>query len=188
MRPRTFILLILVVVVGVALAAVLILRNSGGSSSSDALVDTTTGTGAEGTTAQEPNLPPPTATPSVRFEPVVVARVNIPVGQRLTPELLEVETRPNNNIALQGGYTFANIEDLIGRIVKVEVSEGQAVLSPMIALNATDLASFGRIWRCIWIKVGLPLPFPFLSMEMNRPRRLQFVVRPLRCALAILSM
>ncbi|MCA9961610.1 MAG: hypothetical protein KC413_15445 [Anaerolineales bacterium] len=183
MRPRTFILLILVVVVGVALAAVLILRNSGGSSSSDALVDTTTGTGAEGTTAQEPNLPPPTATPSVRFEPVVVARVNIPVGQRLTPELLEVETRPNNNIALQGGYTFANIEDLIGRIVKVEVSEGQAVLSPMIALNATDLASFGSDLALYLDQGRVAVAFPFSlngdeSTEEAAIRGAAFAMRP----------
>ncbi|MBE2201426.1 MAG: hypothetical protein IAE79_22630 [Anaerolinea sp.] len=141
MRPRTFILLILVVIVAAVLVVLILLRNSGSGTTAgvtDALLETDTNPSAD-----EPNIPPPTPTPSVRFESVVVAKVNIPVGQRLTPELLELELRPNANIALQGGYTFADVEDLVGRIIKVDVSEGQAILSPMIALNATDLASFG---------------------------------------------
>ncbi len=143
MRLRTFILLILVLILVGALALVL-LGNSGigplaGLFGDDG--DTTATDETDGEGVDEPLQPPPTATPGL--EDVVVAKVNIPVGTMLRPELLEVQRWPRTNIALQGGYTFTDTARLIGRIAKVDISRGQSVLSPMLALNPTDIASFG---------------------------------------------
>ncbi|MCA9920282.1 MAG: hypothetical protein KC445_20140, partial [Anaerolineales bacterium] len=145
MRLRTFILLILVLIL-VAAVALLLLGNNGvgplagllggGGSDDPAATETTEDAGAA-----EPLEPPPTATPGL--EDVVVAKVNIPVGTMLTNELLEVQRWPRTNIALQGGYTYTDTTQLIGRITKVDVSRGQSLLSPMLALNPTDIASFG---------------------------------------------
>jgi Flp pilus assembly protein CpaB len=103
--------------------------------------------GGETTTVEEsaPVIEPmePTPSPTPSFVPVVVAKVRLPVGQILTAQLLDIELRPVNNVALQGGYTFTSTENLINRIVKVEVSKGQEILQPMIALNPTDVSSFG---------------------------------------------
>jgi Flp pilus assembly protein CpaB len=149
MRPRTFILLILVLLVG-AVAAVLLIANSSGDGPLSFLSggDTTeTGTEAasEGSAAEEPNIPVPTATPSVFLETVIIAKTNIPVGEPIRSDLVEVEERPNTNIALQGGYTFSeeNLDDIVGQIAKVNIVKGQALLRPMLALNPTDLASMG---------------------------------------------
>ncbi len=143
MRLRTFILLILVLILFGALALV-VLGNSGvgplaGFFNGDENGDVTEQPDGEDT--EEPLLPPPTATPGL--EDVVVARVNIPVGTMLTDDLLEVQRWPRTNIALQGGYTFTDTTRLVGRIAKVDVSRGQSILSPMLALNPTDIASFG---------------------------------------------
>lgn len=143
MRLRTFILLILVLIL-VAAAALLLLGNSGtgplasffNGGDDSGVVDSTDETGQD-----EPLLPPPTATPGL--ENVVVARANIPVGTMLTDDLLEVQRWPRTNIALQGGYTFTDTTRLVGRIAKVDVARGQSILSPMLALNPTDIASFG---------------------------------------------
>ncbi len=146
MRLRTFILLILVLILVGALALVLLgnsgtgplagFFNRGGDGDNGAVVEET-----DGEDTDEPLQPPPTATPGL--EDVVVAKVNIPVGTMLTDDLLEVQRWPRTNIALQGGYTFTDTTRLIGRIAKVNVSKGQSVLSPMLALNPTDIASFG---------------------------------------------
>ena len=144
MRLRTFILLILVLIL-IAAVALLLLGNSGIGplagllgGGSDTPADAS---GSEDAGVGEPLEPPPTATPGL--EDVVVARVNIPVGTMLTNELLEVQRWPRTNIALQGGYTFTDTNQLVGRITKVDISRGQSFLSPMLALNPTDIASFG---------------------------------------------
>jgi Flp pilus assembly protein CpaB len=149
MRLRTFILLVLVLLVGAALVAVVALGILGGtgplaglarggspppSPDNGAIVD-----GEDGA----PPAPQPTATPTMRFTEVVVARVPIPAGQRLQPELLRVEMRPDNNIAIQAGYTYSEISELVGRIVRADIATNQEILTSMIALNPTDLATFG---------------------------------------------
>jgi len=146
MRLRTFILLILVLIL-IAAVALVLLGNSGigplasvfGGGNDTAVTDNDTADSNEGST--EPLQPPPTATPGL--EDVIVAKVNIPVGTMLTDELLEVQRWPRTNIALQGGYTFTDTTRLVGRITKVDISRGQSLLSPMLALNPTDIASFG---------------------------------------------
>ena len=158
MRPRTFVLLILVLLVGAAVVVLLVANNSGDGPlsflSGGGEADTTTPdeTATEGT---EPGIAAPTATPSVFLETVLVAKTDIPVGERIRSDLVELEDRPNTNIALQGGYAFtcdqggeeAGCEELIqtivGQIAKVNIAEGQAILRPMLALNPTDLGSFG---------------------------------------------
>lgn len=144
MRLRTFILLILVLILVGALALVLLGNNGTGPLAGFFNRDGDNGDVVEETDGEdtsEPLLPPPTATPGL--EDVVVAKVNIPVGTMLTDDLLEVQRWPRTNIALQGGYTFTDTTRLVGRIAKVDVSRGQSVLSPMLALNPTDIASFG---------------------------------------------
>ncbi|WP_420629277.1 Flp pilus assembly protein CpaB [Candidatus Leptofilum sp.] len=148
MRLRTFILLILVLIL-IAAVALLLLGNSGigplagllGGNDDTPAENGTTDNGDDDNGAEEPLQPPPTATPGL--EDVVVARVNIPVGTMITDELLEVQRWPRDNIALQGGYTFTDTTQLVGRITKVDIARGQSFLSPMLALNPTDIASFG---------------------------------------------
>ncbi len=143
MRPRTLILLILVLIVG-AVAAFLVITNLGGvtllggDETVEAPVESSEFTG-------EPGEPLPTATPVISFETVVVALVDIPVGQRIRPELITTESRPSDNIALQGGVTFNDPEDesLIGGIVKVPITEGQEILRPMVAQGPTDISATG---------------------------------------------
>lgn len=140
MRARTFILLILVLIFAAAVIILLVINVSGGGLANVLGGGDTSQTEAEGG-EEEPGVPTPTATPA--FESVVVAKVRLPVGEVLTEEVLEIEQRPITNIALQGGYTYTDTNKLVGRILRSEVSRGQEILSPMIALNPTDLASFG---------------------------------------------
>lgn len=150
MRRRTFILLILVLL---ALVAVFLLylatRTPGGLSGffGGGSQTTTTEDGdiVLDNTATEPGdtAVAATATPKPEFRDVVVSRVRLPVGTTLTSELLTVEQRPVTNIALQGGYTFTDTTSLVGQITRVEVARGQELLTPMLAVNPTDTASFG---------------------------------------------
>jgi Flp pilus assembly protein CpaB len=168
MRPRTFILVILVFVL-VAVAAVLLYIN---------LVGTNGDGNGEATpvvTDEEPGieatpLPP---TPAIRLETVVIARVDLPVGTRLTAELLDVEQRPNTNIALQGGYHFSAIEDVIGTITRVNIQRGDAILAPMIALQAIDLATFGSDLSLYVDRGEIAVAFP-----VNERSGAAFAMRP----------
>ncbi len=144
MRPRTFILVILIVVVLAVLAVLFFINRSNGAlggGSDDQPTESAETTPADG--EQGPVEPLPTATPSVFLQTVVVARLDLPVGTRLTEKLLMVEERPNTNIALQGGYTFESMDELIGQIIKVDIQKSDAILRPMLAIEASDLASFG---------------------------------------------
>lgn len=142
MRPRTLLLLILVLVVG-AIAVFLVLTNLGGVTLLGG--GETAEAPAEPSEQIEPGVSLATATPVISFETVVVALVDIPVGQHIRPELITTESRPTDNIAMQGGVTFNDPEDedLIGGIVKVPITEGQAILRPMVAQGPTDIAATG---------------------------------------------
>lgn len=175
MRLRTFILLLLVLILVGALALILL-----GNSGIGPLAGLFGGNGDNGDTVDEPSgddgadeplQPPPTPTPGL--EDVVVARANIPVGTMLTDELLEVQRWPRNNIALQGGYTFTDTTRLIGRIAKVDIAQGQSLLSPMLALNPTDVASFGS-------DLALYVPFGEVAVAfpIDRFNGAAFAMRP----------
>jgi len=144
MRPRTFILLILVLVVAAAAVVLfLVLRPEGGF-----LGNILPGSSeSEGQTpapvAQEPGQPVPTATPEVKYVPVVVAVTDLPVGERIRPDLVAVENRPETNVAVVAGVTFSDPDQIVGQIVKTAISEGQEILRPMVALNPSDIASLG---------------------------------------------
>lgn len=145
MRPRTFILLILVLLVIVVAAGAVFLLTTGGGPLADIL-----GLGDEAQTAepegQEPDDdtgPSPTATPEVRFVPVVVANVDLPVGQRITEDVVSLESRPDDNVAVVAGVTFDDTDLVVGQILKTNVSSGQEIIRPMLALNPTDLVTMG---------------------------------------------
>ncbi|MBE2221448.1 MAG: flagella basal body P-ring formation protein FlgA [Anaerolineae bacterium] len=147
MRLRTFLLLIGVLVI-LAIIAILVFANLSGDGIAGILPGGNSTSSGETDqpsvdSGQEPGVPTPTATPAVQFESVVIAERSIPAGERLREDLLVIERRPTSNIALQGGYTFTDTQDLIGDIVKTNIAEGQAILAPMIALNPTDLAASG---------------------------------------------
>lgn len=147
MRPRTFILLILVLLVLVVAAGAVFLVTTGGGPFADLLG---LGTGDDG---QPPQVngqaqengggPLPTATPAVQFVPVVVAVTDLPVGARITPDLVRVERRPDTNVAVVAGVTFDEPELVIGQILKTNVTRGQEIIRPMLALNPTDLVTLG---------------------------------------------
>lgn len=147
MRPRIFILLILVLlVIVVAAGAVFIIATGGGplagllgTDSEGEQAETVSPAGQEG----DDSGPAPTATPEVRFVPVVVARIDLPVGERITEEVITLERRPDNNIAVVAGVTFDSPDLVVGQILKTNVSQGQEIIRPMLALNPTDLVTMG---------------------------------------------
>ncbi len=143
MRTRTFVLLILVLVAAAGAVALYFLVGPGSEQETAETPAVEAPEGADDTTAQEPGLPTPTATPVVQTVEVVVALVDLPVGQRLRPDLIETQIRPNTNVAVQAGVTFSDEELVIGKIVKTPISKGQEILAPMLALNPSDVASIG---------------------------------------------
>lgn len=150
MRPRTFILLIAVLLIG-ALAVVLVIANNAdgglleglglGQSTPEETTQPVDGTGSE--SGEEPGIPPPQPTPAPGYQNVVITKIDIPLGTRITAELIEVEKRPDTNIALQGGYTIEDPEEVIGRIARYDIAKGQEVLRDMLAINATDIGELG---------------------------------------------
>ncbi len=148
MRLRTFILLILVLLVLALLAFMLVFRGgdilsrfTGGGGDGAAIVTPApdTGTGAE--PGVEPGLPPPTPTPV--FQEVVVAKIPLPIGQKITERMLKTEIRNSTSVALQGGYTFTDTAQVAGMIARVPIARGQEILTPMLAVDPTNVASFG---------------------------------------------
>lgn len=147
MRPRIFILLILVLLVIVVAAGAFFLVSNDGGPLANLLNGGDDGQPAEsGGAAQEgqgETGPLPTATPEVRFVPVVVATVDLPVGQRITDDVITVESRPDTNVAVVAGVTFDSPDLVVGQILKTKVSSGQEIIRPMLALNPTDLVGMG---------------------------------------------
>ncbi|MCZ7673633.1 MAG: SAF domain-containing protein [Chloroflexi bacterium] len=123
--------------------------------------------------AAEPGVPLPTATSAVQYETVVVAARSIPIGERLREDLLLTETRPNSNIALQGGYTYSDPSELVGKIVKTNIVRGQEILAPMLALNPTDLASTGSDISLYVDQGKVAIAFP-----INRYSGAAYAMRP----------
>ena len=146
MRPRTIILLILVLVVA-AFAVVYFLFLYPGGSLLGGGEDTATVQQAEQpsqpTTQEEPGEPLTTPTPERQFEEVVVAVVDLPVGERIRPDLVRVERRPAENIAILAGVTFSDPDEVVGELVKTFIGKGQEILKPMIALSPSDITSIG---------------------------------------------
>lgn len=174
MRLRTFLLLFVVIILLAVVAVLVYVRFAGGSLPGIAQEDVTVSPDAPtGETPSEPGLPPPTATPATRYVDVVVASRSLPIGTVLRPELLHFETRPDSNIALQGGYVFTDIDEVVGRIVKTEVVEGQAILTPMLALSPTDLTAFGSDLALYVDQGQVAIAFP-----INRYTGAAYAMRP----------
>jgi Flp pilus assembly protein CpaB len=74
---------------------------------------------------------------------VVVAKTDLPIGEELRAELMEVELRPETNVALMGQYTTSDTQEYVGQFARVNISKGQEILKPMVAYNPNEIASFG---------------------------------------------
>ena len=174
MRPRTFILLILVLIVGI-FAALLIIANNRNTSVLSVLRPGSSTATVEPTKETEEGITEPavTPTPSIQYKSVVVAKTDLPVGTTLTLDLLEVEQRPDSNIAFQGGYEVSTPDELVGEIVKVSVARGQEILRPMLALNPTDLPSLGSD-LALYVDQGRVA----VAMPINRYTGVAFAMRP----------
>jgi Flp pilus assembly protein CpaB len=146
MRPMTFILLILILLVaGVAVVYFFLTQMNGaglGNVVPGAATPAPLLTGENGNQIGQVE-PRPTETPAIRFVPVVVARVPLAAGQRLTAELMTTELRPDDNVAVQVNVTVQNLEELVGQIVRKDIAAGKEILRPFLALQATDLAMIG---------------------------------------------
>ncbi|PIE81784.1 MAG: hypothetical protein CSA11_02625 [Chloroflexi bacterium] len=149
MRLRTFLILIGIVLLLIIIAGIIGFARLSGNNALAGLIPGGNNVVPSGETAEpggegaEPGEPTPTATPAIRFETVVVAEIDLPIGERLREDLLKTERRPTSNIALQGEYTFSDPSELVGKIVKTNIANGQAILAPMLAIDPTDLASIG---------------------------------------------
>lgn len=174
MRLRTFLLLFIVIILFAVGAVLAYIRFFGGSVAGVTPGEVTAPIDDEtGGTPAEPGLPAPTATPVSRYIDVVVSNRTLPVGTLIRPELLRLETRPDSNIALQGGYVFTDPQELIGRIVKTEIVEGQAILAPMLAVSTTDLAAFGSDLALYVDQGQVAVAFP-----INRYTGVAYAMRP----------
>jgi Flp pilus assembly protein CpaB len=175
MRPLTFILLILVLLALAALGGYFVLQGMSGNGPLADLLGADTPTPAASPVdvgGEEPGAAPPTATPS-RFVQVVVARVPLPIGQVLTPDLLEIEVRPDTNIAVQAGVTFDTVDDLVGQVVGTTVAAGQEILAGMLALNPTDLSSVGSDLALYITQGRVAIAFP-----IDRYSGMAYAMRP----------
>jgi len=155
MRPRTLVLLIVVLVVLAAVAVYILFFADCGSFLTDwqnrckeeaAQVEeqpVEVPTGAEESAPAEPTAIPPTPTPEVVFVDVVVADVNMPLGEWVRGDIIRVARRPEDNVAVVGGVTFSDPEEVIGRMLKTDVARGQEILAPMLALSPADLTDQG---------------------------------------------
>ncbi|MCA9872632.1 MAG: hypothetical protein KC441_03235, partial [Anaerolineales bacterium] len=174
MRLRTFLLLFVVIVLLAVVAVLVYVRFAGGSLAGITPGDVQLPSGEQPSeTPSEPGLPPPTATPATQYLSVVVASRTLPIGTILRPELLHYETRPDSNIALQGGYVFTDIDAVVGQMVKTEVVEGQAILAPMLAVSPTDLAAFGSDLALYVDQGKVAIAFP-----INRYSGAAYAMRP----------
>jgi Flp pilus assembly protein CpaB len=155
MRSRTFILLILVLVVLAAAVVYFVFFADCGSFltdwKSECKEETARAEDQPDEVSSQPvdsapvatSVPTPTPTPVVQFVDVVVADVFLPIGERIRADIIRVEQRPIDNVAVVGGVTFADAEELIGRLLRTDVSRGQEILAPMVALSPTDLTDQG---------------------------------------------
>lgn len=104
---------------------------------------------------------------------VVVARVPIPAGTLLRAELLAVELRPSDNVAIRAGVTFSDPELLIGQIARTNIARRQELLAPMIALSPTDIASFGSDLSLFVDRGNVAVAFP-----INQYSGIGYTMRP----------
>jgi len=180
MRPRTLILLVVVLLVGGALVVFLLVRDSDDGPLSGLLsrgddepqAESTPVPSAQGDDQLE-STPAPTATPEVRYEPVVIARADLPVGERIRADLIEVVRRPEDNVAVIAGVTFSDPDEVIGHIVKVTVSRGQEILKPMIALSPSDITNLASDLSLYVDQGRVAVAFP-----MNRFSGAAYAIRP----------
>lgn len=176
MRPRTFALLIIVLIAVGALIAFLVLRNRGDDQQADVPPTSQPAESAE-EGAQEPSEeagePLPTATPQVQNVEVVVAVTDLPVGQRIRPDLIRKEVRPDTNVAVVAGVTFSDPELVVGKIVKAPISKGQEILRPMLALNPSDIAGIGSDLSLYVDQGEVAVAFP-----INRFSGAAYAIRP----------
>jgi Flp pilus assembly protein CpaB len=178
MSRRAFILLILVLFVLATVVVLFIALQTGGGllgslTGNDTPPAVVVDTDTDDEITDMPPEPIPEATPVLTLTPVVVAAVDLPPGTRLTAGLLRIENRPSNNIAVMGGYAFSDMDDLVGRIVKVQVPQGEAVLTPMIAINTNDLASLGSDLALYTDHGNVTIAFP-----IDRYSGVAFALRP----------
>ena len=143
MRVRTLlILLIIAVLIVIGVYGFLNMRGSQ-SNTPTPVPQVDAGEGEEDAGSDEPGLPPPTPTPAINYVDVVVARARIPIGTRISADLVQITQRPETNIAVLAGVTFAETDQLVGQIARTHISEGQEILSPMLAVSATALTALG---------------------------------------------
>ncbi len=146
MKLKLFIPIILILIIGAIGVGVVVMGRSGTGPLADMLSsDDGSGESADTTAVEslEPGLPQPTTTPELHLVKVVVAKIDLPVGEELLPDLLEVEFRPETNVALMGQYTVGDPEELYGQFARVRIAKGQAILKPMIAFQPDEIAEFG---------------------------------------------
>lgn len=153
MRPRTFILLIAVLLVG-ALAVVLVIANNseeggllarldGNADTPEAIVQSSESESSEDGAEPGAPAPEPEPTPAPGYKRVIVTKVDIPVGTRITADLIEIEKRPDTNIVFQENYAIQTLEEAIGKIARFDIAQGQEIHYEMLAINATDMGDMG---------------------------------------------
>ncbi len=123
-RTGVILIVLILIVVIIAAMALFVLQGLGG--------------GGRGTTASEPpTAPPPTPPPVVN---IIVAARDIPRGARLTVQdvtvmpwpLLDVAPLPTDALTVSGEVGGAGLDQVEGRIARVDILKGQPVLNFML--------------------------------------------------------
>ena len=145
MRLKIFIPIILILIIAAVGVGLFVMGRTGTGPLADMLSDDTANAEATSAAAEslEPGVPTPTATPVLHLMSIVVAKADLPVGEELRSELMEVELRPETNVALVGKYIITDTEQLVGQFARVNISKGQEILKPMVAYSPDEVASFG---------------------------------------------
>ena len=144
MRLKIFIPIILILIIGALCVGGIVLGQSGTGPMADLLSEGNTEVETSDVIeASEPGEPTPIATPVLHLIEVVVAKTDIPVGEEFRLELLDVELRPETNVALMGQYTIADKREIVGQFASINISEGQEILKPMVAYRPEEVADFG---------------------------------------------
>ncbi len=166
MRVTRILIVALVLFIVIAVGAYFLLSGGGGGGATPTTAGGPDGSASAGQTApaaQEPGLPPPTPTPAIQFVDVVAAAEDIPMGTRLTPEMLALVRRPDSNIAVVAGVSHADPSLLVGQFARTDIAAGQEILSPMLGLVATDMGAAGSDLSLYVSQGQVAVAFPISS-------------------------
>jgi pilus assembly protein CpaB len=128
---------------------------------------------------QQAVQPSATTVPQVQ---ILVVSQTVPKGTQLTQDMLAAIPWQQNALA-PGMYKAAQINEVVGRIVKFDVPAGTPLLSSMLLTEGEQISSTGSPWA-----LSIPPGMVAVSIPMNRLSSVSYAPRPGDHVNVILSM